>query len=99
MRAPLEVRTLGAGPPLLLVHGGLGPRATWAAQEELADRVRLVIPSRRGFAGSPATARQDYEEDAADIELLLADERPHAVGFSYGAVGLALAAGRNPRRV
>jgi len=99
MRAPLAVRTLGAGPPLLLVHGGVGPRATWAKQEELADRYRLLMPSRRGFAGSPAAARQDYEEDAADLEPLLADERPHAVGFSYGAVGLAVAAGRAPRRV
>jgi pimeloyl-ACP methyl ester carboxylesterase len=99
MRAPLAVRTLGDGPPLLLVHGGVGPRATWATQEELAGSFRLVIPSRRGFAGSPAAARQDYEEDAADLEPLLADGHPHAVGFSYGGVGLALAVGRAPRRV
>lgn len=99
MRAPLAVRTLGAGPPLLLVHGGVGPRATWVAQEDLAEWFRLLIPSRRGFAGSPAAGRQDYEEDAADLEPLLADERPHAVGFSYGAVGLTLAAGRAPHRL
>ena len=99
MRAPLAVRTLGSGSPLLLVHGGLGPRQTWTAQEELAETYRLLIPSRRGFAGSPATARQDYEEDAADLEPLLSDECPHAVGYSYGAVGLAIAVGRAPRRV
>lgn len=99
MGAPLAVRTLGDGPPLLLVHGGVGPRATWAAQEELADRFRLVLPARRGFAGSPGTGRQDHEVDAADLEPLLVEGRPHAVGYSYGAVGLAVAAGRAPHRV
>ena len=99
MRAPLAVRTLGAGTPLLLVHGGVWPRCTWAVQEELAGSFRLLIPSRRGFAGSPAAARQDYEHDAADLEPLIGDEQPHAVGFSYGGVGLALAVGRVPHHV
>ena len=99
MREPLAVRTLGAGDPLLLVHGGLGPRSTWAAQEPLAARWRLLIPARRGFAGSPPGERQDFEADAADLEPLLTAERPNAVGFSYGGVGLAIAAGRAPENV
>jgi pimeloyl-ACP methyl ester carboxylesterase len=99
MLAPLAVQTAGSGPPLLLVHGGLGPRATWAAQEPLAERWRLTIPWRRGFGDSPSTDRQDFEDDAADLAALLDSERPHAVGFSYGAVGLLLAAAREPRHV
>lgn len=99
MREPLAVRTLGAGDPVLLVHGGVGPRSTWAAQEPLAARWRLLIPTRRGFAGSPQAERQDFDQDADDLEPLLAAERPHAVGFSYGAVGLAVAAGRAPENV
>jgi pimeloyl-ACP methyl ester carboxylesterase len=99
MRAPLAVRTVGSGPPLLLVHGGLGPRATWAAQEPLAERWRLTIPWRRGFGDSPPADRQDFTDDAADLARLLDGERPHAVGFSYGAVGLLIAAGRAPGSV
>jgi pimeloyl-ACP methyl ester carboxylesterase len=99
MREPLAVRTLGAGDPVLLVHGGVGPSSTWAAQEPLAERWRLLIPSRRGFAGSPPAERQDFLDDADDLAPLLAAERPHAVGFSYGAVGLAIAAGRAPQNV
>jgi pimeloyl-ACP methyl ester carboxylesterase len=100
MRAPLAVRTVGSGPPLLLVHGGVGPRVTWAAQEPLAARWRLLIPWRRGFGDSPSTDRQDFDDDAADLAALLeAGDRPHAVGFSYGGVGLLLAAGAAPGSV
>ena len=45
----LHVRTLGAGEPLLLVHGGVGPEITWAAQEPLADRWKLLIPTAAAF--------------------------------------------------
>jgi pimeloyl-ACP methyl ester carboxylesterase len=97
MGATLAVRTVGSGPPLLLVHGGVGPTATWAAQEPLAARWQLSIPWRRGFGESPPTERQDFEDDAADLAaLLVAGNRPHAVAFSYGGIGLLLAAGRAP---
>jgi pimeloyl-ACP methyl ester carboxylesterase len=98
-RDPLTVRTLGAGQRVLLVHGGVGPELTWSAQEELAARWRLDVPARRGFEPSPATERQDFEVDADDLADLLADEPAHCVGFSYGGIGLALAAGRDPARV
>ena len=100
MLAPIAVRTLGSGPPLLLVHGGVGPHATWIAQEPLAGHWRLIIPSRRGFGDSPPSERQDYEQDAGDLESLIAGlDRPHAVGFSYGGIGLLVAAGRAPERL
>ena len=99
MREPLAVRTLGEGEPLLLVHGGVGPRSTWGAQEALAERRRLLIPSRRGFAGSPPAERQDFDVDADDLIELLRSERPHAVAHSYGGVGLLVAAGRAPEHV
>lgn len=72
---------------------------TWAAQEPLADRWKLLIPARRGFPPSPPVERQDWLADAADIEELLSRERAHAVGFSYGGLGLTVAAGRNPERL
>ena len=97
--APLAVRTLGSGPRVLLVHGGVGPEETWRAQEALAERWRLDIPARRGFSPSPPAERQDFEIDAEDIAMLLRGAPAHCVGFSYGGVGLAIAAGREPERV
>jgi pimeloyl-ACP methyl ester carboxylesterase len=98
-RDPLSVQTVGSGPRVLLVHGGVGRELAWSDQEELALRWRLDIPARRGFAPSPAAERQDFEVDADDIADLLADEPAHCVGFSYGGVGLAVAAGRDPQRL
>lgn len=78
------------------MHGGVGPEITWAAQEPLADRFKLLIPHRRGFPPSPPATRQDWMADAEDLEELLRDAPAHGVGFSYGGLGLAVAAGRNP---
>jgi pimeloyl-ACP methyl ester carboxylesterase len=55
----------------------------------------LVIPVRRGFPGGPPAERQDFERDADDLAPLLG-EAGHLVGFSYGGVGAALLAGREP---
>ena len=81
------------------MHGGVGPEITWAAQEPLADRWKLLIPSRRGFPPGAPAERQDWMADAEDLEGLLSHERAHGVGFSYGGVGLAVAAGRHPERL
>jgi len=91
----LDTRVLGTGPRAVLVHGGAGPRTTWAMQGPLAERRQLVIPSRRGFDGSPAAARQDFDHDAADL-LPLLSPAAHLVGFSYGGLGALLAAAHRP---
>jgi pimeloyl-ACP methyl ester carboxylesterase len=91
----LDTRVLGSGPRAVLVHGGAGPQRTWAMQPPLAERRQLVIPSRRGFDGSPPTDRQDFERDAADLIALLRP-RAHLVGFSYGGLGALIAAGQQP---
>jgi pimeloyl-ACP methyl ester carboxylesterase len=91
----LDTRVLGTGPRAVLVHGGAGPRRTWEMQEPLAQRWQLVIPSRRGFDGSPSTGRQDFDHDADDLVPLLAPAA-HLVGFSDGGLGALLAAGRRP---
>jgi len=94
----LATRRVGTGPPVVLVHGGVGPELTWEQQEPLADRWRLVIPWRRGFEPSPPSQRQDFERDVEDLLALLADEDgAHVVGFSYGGLGAAVAAGREPQ--
>jgi pimeloyl-ACP methyl ester carboxylesterase len=96
----LAARRLGRGPAVILVHGGVGPELTWDLQEPLAERWALVIPWRRGFEPSPEAARQDFEVDADELLALLEDEGgAHVVGFSYGGVGAAIAAGRRPELI
>jgi pimeloyl-ACP methyl ester carboxylesterase len=95
--AGLNVRRLGSGPELVLVHGGAGPELTWERQEELSGRFSLVIPWRRGYPPNPPVERQDFEADADDL-LALAGTGSHLVGFSYGGLGAAIAAERAPER-
>jgi pimeloyl-ACP methyl ester carboxylesterase len=91
----LDTRVLGNGPKAVLVHGGAGPRTTWEMQGPLAEQRQLVIPSRRGFDGSPAAERQDFEHDAVDL-LPLLSPAAHLVGFSYGGLGALLATAHRP---
>jgi pimeloyl-ACP methyl ester carboxylesterase len=94
----IAVERLGSGPALLLLHGGAGPDLTWDRQVELAKRWSLVIPTRRGFPRSVPEARQDFEADARDVRALLT-RRTHLVGFSYGGLGVTLAAEQEPEMV
>lgn len=96
MAGSVAMRVLGSGPAVMLVHGEVAPGPTWKAQEDLASRWRLVMVTRRGFRPSPAADRHDFAVDARDLEKLLTREPAHCVGFSYGAVGLAVAAGVSP---
>lgn len=99
--APLFVHRSGTGPPVVLVHGGLPPKVTWAGQHELEARWSLIVPSRRGYPPSPAASLQDFLVDADDLVDLVAGEPGgvHLVGFSYGGLGAFLAAERLPDRV
>jgi pimeloyl-ACP methyl ester carboxylesterase len=94
----LSVRRLGSGPPVLLVHGGVGPRLTWERQEPLAERWTLLIPARLGFRPSPPADRQDFERDVEGLAPLLG-EGAHLVGFSYGGVSCALLTAIDPEQV
>ena len=78
----------GVGDPVLLVHGSFDPGVEqWIGQQPLSDRFRLLVIDRRGFGGSPAAEREDFEWDADDLEQIL-EERggAHLVGLSYGAL-------------
>jgi pimeloyl-ACP methyl ester carboxylesterase len=99
--AALSTRVSGTGPPLVLVHGGLPARLTWACQSPLEARWSVIVPSRRGFAPSPAAPLQDFLADADDLAELVAQVPggAHLVGFSYGGVGLCIVAERMPHRV
>ena len=96
----LHVTTLGAGQPVVFVHGSfVRGGASWYAQRALADGYRLHFVDRRGFGGSPeAPGGEDFDRDAGDIAELLGDGS-HLVGSSYGAVVSLLAAGLRPDAV
>lgn len=97
----IEVERMGSGPEVLLVHGGAGPKATWAGLEPLRARWTLAAVFRRGFPPSPPSPGgvQDFEVDADDIAAVLGDGRPHVVAHSYGALGTLIAAARHPASV
>jgi pimeloyl-ACP methyl ester carboxylesterase len=99
----LAHRTAGAGPPILLIHGGAEDAGMLTGQAQaIAARGRRVIwYDRRGTGGStredwPGSGADQHADDAA-VLLRSLDAVPATVlGFSSGGiVALALAA-RHP---
>jgi pimeloyl-ACP methyl ester carboxylesterase len=87
-------RRAGQGPPLVLLHGGLGDSREWRRQlEGLSDEFTAVAWDAPGCGGSddpPATFRlPDYADCLAGFVGALGLERPHVLGLSFGG-GLAL---------
>ena len=69
---PVEV--WGEGEPVILLHGSGAPApvsAIWSRQRPLAERCRLIIPTRRGYADRPVAMQTDIEGDVADLLSLL----------------------------
>lgn len=95
----LQVTRLGAGPPVLLIHGSVvGPMRTWRHQLELGESFSLILPHRPGFGDSPPLPRGDFETEAPLMAELLG-EGAHLVGHSYGAVIALYVAALRPDRV
>jgi pimeloyl-ACP methyl ester carboxylesterase len=84
-------RDLGEGPPLVLVHGGLGTGDLWSepAVAELARRHRVLIPDSRGHGrtGNPAGMLRYHQmaDDVAAFAAALGLRRPLVLGYSDGA--------------
>lgn len=95
----LDVRRVGDGPPVVLVHGSVvGAERTWHHQLALAEHWSLCIPNRPGFGTSPPLAHGDFQLEAPPIAELLGDGA-HLVGHSYGAVIALYAAALRPHAV
>jgi pimeloyl-ACP methyl ester carboxylesterase len=87
-------RQSGDGPPLVLLHGGLGDSRAWQDQlEELSDEFTVVAWDAPGCGASsdpPETFRlPEYADCLAAFIQALGLRRPHVLGHSFGA-GLAL---------
>lgn len=93
----LAVSLLGAGQPIVLLHGWSFDRRMWSAQYPLAKTYQLVMPDRRGFGQSsaPPCLRREY----ADIDRLMPTGQFAIIGFSQGAIVAMDYARRYPDRV
>ncbi|HEX3911906.1 MAG TPA: alpha/beta hydrolase [Steroidobacteraceae bacterium] len=95
----------GSGPPVILLHGGLGHSGNWGHQVPALIRngYRAVVIDSRGHGRSTRDAQPyRYERMAADV-LAVMDvlhlQRPALVGWSDGAVIALLLAMQAPSRV
>jgi pimeloyl-ACP methyl ester carboxylesterase len=90
--AVLEYEVVGAGEPVVLIHGALLAEAyaPLCAEPVVAECYQLVRYHRRGYAGSSrVTAPFSIAQQAADCRALLRAlgiERAHVVGHSSGGV-------------
>jgi len=76
--------------PLMLIHGGMLDRRSWARQQELADQFRLITPDLPGH-GLNRQAQKTFCVDSAAHELVeLLDyaraEGAYVLGFSLGGM-------------
>ena len=97
---PARVREMGAGPPVVLVHGYPFDGAMWSGvARALAPRFRVCKPDLpgRGDTAAPSEGRLD---DYADFVAAVLDRiggRAGLAGFSMGGyVALAVARRRHP---
>lgn len=101
----LAVRTLGHGPPTLLLHGILGSNRYWGrAFDRLAHRGQVLAPDLLGFGASPrpAAGYGPEEHGAALVDStreLEVNEKLLVVGHSLGALLALWLAWRYPDQV
>ena len=103
----IHYRDVGAGRPLVILHGGWGYEIYPfdRQQHALAATHRVVIPDRTGYGGSGRLERQeaDFHHRAAAETLAVIEalglERPVLWGHSDGAVIALLAGLAAPERL
>ncbi|MBO6521566.1 MAG: alpha/beta fold hydrolase [Rhodospirillales bacterium] len=71
---PLSITDLGAGTPLLILHGLFGRKRNWQAiQKRLADDIRIVTADMRNHGDSPWDDEMTYPAMAGDLAKLIRD--------------------------
>jgi pimeloyl-ACP methyl ester carboxylesterase len=94
----------GAGPPVVLVHGGASDSRDWLdTMTSLSGRYTFYAPDLPGFGQSDRDARGYYLPDFSDFLLgFIAElrlERPALVGHSFGGRVCLDAGLKSPDRV
>lgn len=80
---------LGAGEPLILIHGLGEMKEAWNNQFELSDQFDLIIPDLRGHGDHKTTSDISIESFAKDVIRLLEELEigsAHICGLSLGGL-------------
>src|ERR1700720_1174761 len=92
---PIAVECAGAGPSLVIVHGGTGDRSRWTPLFPLfASRFTVCAMDRRGHGASGDSPDYSLQKEAEDV-VAVVNSRPGPVfvmGHSYGGVSALEAA-------
>ena len=101
---PLSGYDRGTGRPLLLLHGGAGPRSVIPFADRLVEAggTRVIVPTHPGFSGTERPATMQTPANLAERYLALLDELGlddvTVVGFSMGGwVASEIAVRADPR--
>lgn len=88
------------GPPVVVLHGGLGaPGSVARLAHDLAERFRVLEPWQRRASTTPLSVARHIDDLVTVLDAALPGECPALVGASWGAM-LALAfAAAHPVRV
>jgi pimeloyl-ACP methyl ester carboxylesterase len=82
----IAVECAGAGPSLVIVHGGTGDRSRWTPLFPLfASRFRVCAMDRRGHGASGDSPNYSLQREAEDVAAVV-NSRPGTVfllGHSY----------------
>jgi pimeloyl-ACP methyl ester carboxylesterase len=66
----IHVEEQGEGRPILLLHGGAGPKSMAGFAALLANRAHVIVPTHPGFMRTP---RPDWFNSISDLALAYAD--------------------------
>jgi pimeloyl-ACP methyl ester carboxylesterase len=97
--------TYGSGPPVILLHGGLGHSGNWGYQVPalIENGYRVVVIDSRGHGRSTRDERPfTYELMASDVLAVMDTlhlDKARLVGWSDGAVVALILARQAPERV
>lgn len=99
--AEIRVARFGAGRPLLMLHGGLGPMAGAPFAQTLAQSFEVIAPVHPGFGGTKIPDDFDDLQDLVFLYLDLIDELALEdailMGFSMGGwTAMEIAVLRHP---
>jgi pimeloyl-ACP methyl ester carboxylesterase len=95
----VAVKRAGEGPPLFLLHGGMGSWTHWARNiDALAEHFSVMALDHPGYGDAPSIDRAIDPEIYLDVvqgaleTLAPGDEPINIAGFSFGAaIGVAMA--------